>query len=305
MNNQCVTYKIHLQCLHMISRKNNSSAFTLNLLLASACLAIFSVLFTVYILAEKRIDSANELRHQSFLLANELRQSSDDLTRAVRTYVASGDPIYKKYYSEIIDMRNGKLPRKPYYDIAYWDNTPINKPSKLGSGEAIPLMELMRKAGFSEKELAKLAEAKSKSDKLTDIEFAAMALFETSKHAGDKQHIEALRILHDDTYNQAKADIVKPISDSYRMMEQRTSNLVKSNERLALNTRYAVILVGFILLFLLWRTYQSMRSSLGASLNEVQLQIKRIGSGDFKDTIPVNKGMENSVMSLSFQSACG
>lgn len=281
----------------MILRKNNSSAFTLNLLLASICLVIFSVLFTVYILAEKRIDSANELRHQSFLLANELRQSSDDLTRAVRTYVASSDPIYKQYYSEIIDIRNGKLPRKPYYHIAYWDNTQNNQPSNLGSGDAVPLMELIRKAGFSEKELAKLAEAKGKSDKLTTIEFAAMALFETSKHAGDEQHLEALRILHDDIYNQAKAEIMKPISDCYRMMEERTSGLVKSNERLALNIRYAVILVGFILLFLLWRTYQSMRSSLGAPLNEVQSQITRIGSGDFKDTIPVNKGMENSVMS--------
>jgi hypothetical protein len=262
----------------MISRKNNSSAFTLNLLLASICLAIFSVLFTVYILAEKRIDSANELRHQSFLLANELRQSSDDLTRAVRTYVASSDPIYKQYYSEIIDIRNGKLPRKPYYHIAYWDNTQNNQPLNLGAGQAVPLMELIHKAGFSEKELAKLAEAKEKSDKLTTIEFAAMALFETSKHAGDEAHLAALRILHDDIYNQAKAEIMRPISDCYRMMEERTSDLIKSHERLALNIRYTVILVGFILIFLLWRTYQSMRSSLGAPLEEVQSQIARIGS---------------------------
>lgn len=72
----------------MIPRKNNSSTFTLNLLWASTFLVIYSVLFTLYILTERRIDAANELRHYSFLLANELRQSSDDLTRAVRTYVA-------------------------------------------------------------------------------------------------------------------------------------------------------------------------------------------------------------------------
>jgi hypothetical protein len=69
-------------------------------------------------------------------------------------------------------------------------------------------MELIRRAGFSEEELAKLNEAKNKSDKLTEIEFAAMALFETSKQAGDKQHIGALRVLHEDTYNQAKAAIM-------------------------------------------------------------------------------------------------
>ena len=127
----------------MLSPQNNSSTFTLNLLLASICLAIFSVLFTFYILAEKRIDSANDLRHRSFLLANELRQSSDDLSRAVRTYVASGDPAYKQYYSAIIDIRNGKHPRQPLDIITHWDfNTQNQNYSHLGSGEAIPLMEL-------------------------------------------------------------------------------------------------------------------------------------------------------------------
>lgn len=162
----------------MISRKNNSSAFTLNLLWASTFLVIYSVLFTLYILTERRIDAANELRHHSFLLANELRQSSDHLTRAARIYVASGDPIYKQHYSEIIEIRNGKRARKPDYHIAYWDfNAQNNQHSNLGSGETIPLMELIRRAGFSEEELTKLNEAKNKSDKLTEIGFTAMALF--------------------------------------------------------------------------------------------------------------------------------
>ena len=281
----------------MISPKNNSSAFTLNLLLASACMAIFSVLFTCYILAEKRIDSANELRHRSFLLANELRQSSDDLSRAVRTYVASGDPVYKQYYSEIIDIRNGKRPRHPQHAIAYWDfNTQNQEHSNLDGGEAIPLMELIRKAGFSETELAKLAEAKQKSDKLTNIEFAAMALFETSQHAGDERHIEALQMLYDNSYNRAKSEIMKPISDCYRMMEERTSNLVSAQQQIALYIRYAVILVGLLLLFFLWKTYQSMRATLGAPLDQLQSQIARIGSGDFKEQIPINKDMENSII---------
>lgn len=286
----------------MISRNNNSRSFTLNLLWASASLVIYSVLFTLYILAEKRIDDANELRHQSLLLANELRQSSDDLTRTVRTYVVSGNPIYKQHYSEIIDIRNGKRPRQPYYYIAYWglsaqENQQSDLPQISGSGETIPFMELIRKAGFSEKEQAKLAEAKEKSDKLTEIEFAAMTLFETSKHAGDEHHLEALRILHDDTYNRAKTEIMNPISDCYRMMEERISSLVNNEQQLALYTHYALILTGLMLVFFLWRSYKSMRSALGAPLSEVQLQISRIGSGDFKDPIPVNKRMGNSVMS--------
>jgi len=295
---ECTSDEIPLQFSLMTARHNNSSSFTLNLLLASLCLVVYSILFTVYVLAEKRIDSANEMRHQSFLLANELRQSSDDLTRAARTYIASGNRFYKQHYSEIIDIRDGKLPRRPEYDIAYWDfNHDANRPSSLDSGKAHPLMELINRAGFSENELAKLSEAKMKSDQLTSTELMAMELFEASKHTGDEHHIAALKLLHDDAYNQAKAEIMKLISDGYRLIEKRTSDLVNSELKLALYTRYALILVGLLLLFFLWRTYKSMRSTLGAPLDEVQSQIARIGSGDFKDEIPVSKGMENSVMS--------
>lgn len=78
------------------------------------------------------------------------------------------------------------------------------------------------------------------------------------------------------------------------MMEQRTSNSMKHQQQLALYTRYALILARFLLLLFLWRTYQSMRSTLGATLQEVQSQIARVGSGDFKDPIPVNKGMQTA-----------
>jgi methyl-accepting chemotaxis protein len=47
-------------------------------------------------------------RYTSYLLADELRQSSDDLTRLARTYVVSGDPEWEKQYFEILDIRNGK-----------------------------------------------------------------------------------------------------------------------------------------------------------------------------------------------------
>lgn len=263
--------------------------------MACACLALFSVIFTIYVGAEKRIDAANELRYQSFSLLNELRQSSEDLTRTVRTYVASGDPIYKQYYQEIIDIRNGKRPRPPFYHISYWNNNSHGSRHSY-TNTAIPLMELILKAGFSDEELAKLHTAKTNSDKLTEIELTAMRLFETSSHAGDARHIEALRMLHDETYNQAKSNIMGPISECYRMMEERTSSHIDAQMQLALIIRYAVILVGLLMLFFLWRTYKSMRSTLGATLDEVQSHIARIGSGDFKDAIPVKSGMKNSVM---------
>ena len=57
-----------------------------------ATLSAMIVAFAVYTNAEKAIDGANEARLRAFLLADELHQSSDDLTRMARLYVASQHP---------------------------------------------------------------------------------------------------------------------------------------------------------------------------------------------------------------------
>ena len=75
--------------------------------------------FGVYVYSEKQIDRANQRRQISILLADQLRQSSDDLTRMARTYVVTGDPRYKKYYQDILDIRDGKKPRPKAYQYAY------------------------------------------------------------------------------------------------------------------------------------------------------------------------------------------
>ncbi|MFP6579361.1 MAG: methyl-accepting chemotaxis protein, partial [Myxococcota bacterium] len=48
------------------------------------------------------VESAQTRRHQSYLLADELRQSSDDLTRFARTYVVTGNERYKRYFDEVL-----------------------------------------------------------------------------------------------------------------------------------------------------------------------------------------------------------
>ncbi|TSA48420.1 MAG: hypothetical protein D4R48_05455, partial [Nitrosomonadales bacterium] len=79
---------------------NKLSPFSRNVWLTMALFVVLALAFAVYAWSEKQIDRANDLRHQSFLLADELRQSSDDLTKMARTYVVTGDPAYKKHYQD-------------------------------------------------------------------------------------------------------------------------------------------------------------------------------------------------------------
>ncbi len=272
------------------------SRFSRSLILTLGMFIAFIAVFALYVRAEKQIDRANELRQHSFLLAEELRQSSDDLTRMVRTYVETGDRIYKQHYLEILDIRDGKKPRPVNYENIYWDLVLGDDHRPSPDGKAIALLEMMRQAGFTEAEFAKLAEAKANSDELTKPEFAAMALIESTNPTTSAARNAATSMLYGTSYHQAKAGIMRPISEFYGMMDQRTLRAVHDSENAATGVRIMLIALGALLMFTLWHAYRALNSTLGCSVDELQEHIARLGSGDFSSPIPVAQGRQNSVL---------
>ena len=257
---------------------------------------VFAATFVAYISAEKQIDHANHVREQSLVLADELRQSSDDLTRMVRTYVATGDIRYKQHYQEILGIRDGKLPRPEIHSDIYWDLVLDNALRPRPYGPAVPLLELMRQAGFTQAEFAKLEEAKANSDGLTGTEVAAMKLLESTNPPTEANRAKAIRMLHDAEYHQAKAGIMLPISQFSSMSNQRTLEGVRSAEVYAKYVLMAFILFGLLLAALLWSVRRNMLVILGGSVDELHRQIESLGSGNYLTPIQVAKGMEGSAL---------
>ena len=72
------------------------------LLLSAAIAGMAIMLFEI----ETKVEEAQNKRYQSYLLADELRQSSDDLTRFSRMFVATGEEKYLKFYYDILDLKN-------------------------------------------------------------------------------------------------------------------------------------------------------------------------------------------------------
>ena len=64
---------------------------------------------------------AESNRTKSFLLADQMRQSSNDLTNMVRLYVSTGDERFRDYYDEILAIRAGAAPRPRGYDSSFWN----------------------------------------------------------------------------------------------------------------------------------------------------------------------------------------
>jgi hypothetical protein len=141
--------------------------------------AIFVILVVAaatlnYLGAVDATDRALDNRYQSYLLADELRQSSEDLTRLARTYVVTGDPSFETQYNLVVAIRNGDLPRPEAYNRVYWSFIGAGEPAPRPSTEAVPLLELMKRAGFTQGEFDLLEEANKRSNGLIALEVEAM-----------------------------------------------------------------------------------------------------------------------------------
>jgi len=258
--------------------------------------SVFSV-FGYYVYTEKQLDDAYEARYVSYQLVGQLRQTSDDLTRMVRSYVLTGDERYKVYFQNILDIRNGDIPLPDGYFNSYWDMVIVGKlPAPSQDGKGVALLEMMRAAGFTKEELDKLASAKKHSDELTALEFEAMRLVESATTDIDANRLKAAQMLLVNQYHQAKSEIMKPINETFLMMDRRTLNAVNHAKTVSSIFRAIFVFVSLWAIFFMWRAYRALRSTLGASADEVHQHISRIGGGDFSMPIKITSEQSKSVI---------
>ena len=270
-------------------------------LLAALTLLLCLVLLSVISLksASDEVGRSADLRYRSYLLADELRQSSDDLTRLARTYAVTGDAKYEKQYFDILDIRNGKKPRPEHYERIYWDFVAagIDKPQP--DGATASLQALMKEAGFSEQEFAKLKEAQNNSDALVKNETIAMnavkGLFDDGTgqftKKGDPDLELARKLTHDENYHKYKAQIMKPVDEFLELLDKRTSAAVEQAKQYETRMQYWVTgLVLFSIAFLvvaLLTVYRRIIAALGGEPAVASEVVKQVAAGDLSVEIPV------------------
>ena len=173
----------------------------------------------------------NNERHRfvALLLADELIQSSDDLTRMARTYVTTGDPRYEHYFNLILDIRNGLQPRPINYSATYWHLAVAGKTPAVEQGEPLSLIKMFRQENLSHEESDLLEKSLKLSDELVKLErqaFAAMkGLYDdgqgnfTVPGRPDKEF--AIKLLFGERYIAEKAAIVEPIQQFIDVFNER------------------------------------------------------------------------------------
>ena len=282
--------------IKMIARASTRQ-FSLHLWLALGLFLAVTLLFNIYVHLEKDVDRSNLARHESLILANELRQSSDDLTRMARSYVATGNPVYRQYYQDVIAIRDGKKSRPSTYPLVYWELILADKSPPLQQNEqSIALLELMRQAGFTAHELQVLADAKARSDAQSGMELRAMSLLDAGNENSETQRDLAMTLLFGKEYDVIKAAIMQPINQFYALMDKRTSAAVTHAKYKADIMRYTLVGFSVCLLITLWNISRALRAILGGSVEMVFREISRLGKGDFSSPIKVRDSEKNSIL---------
>lgn len=272
-------------------------AFNVYLYLMLSIVLLLGASFIVLVYEQLQYQAAVKNREQSIQLAAELRQSSNDLARLVRTYIITGNPLYKEQFQAVVAIRDGKRPRPKNYSLAYWDLHALDQTlMSVEMGETISLLDLMRRTGITEKELANLQRSKAKSDVLVALENDAIRLVEEDTPVDPNKRDQALNMLADDYFMAMKVDIMQPIVETERMIIQRTQAAVdKAQTRLTLVIS-SLFVLGLLLVFLITKLGKQLRLIIGCSVKELEAIISELGKGHFLTPIQVSEGDAESVV---------
>ena len=254
--------------------KRSFMAFFLLIVILS--MAMFASLRLLQIAEDELILASGE-RYDSFVMAEEVDNSSANLTKMVRSYVATSKPEYETMYLDIVAVGAGKKARP--------------------DGRTAARVELMREMGFTDAEFAKLTEAQTLSFQLVKTEqkamYAVKGLFDDGNgnytQKGSPDLALASRLVNGEDYEAELKKIQKPIGEFFNLMTTRTEQKMhEAEEKSFMATIVAFISVScmflssIVVLFLLYRL-------ITTQLSKSVVAAERLAKGDLTIVLTTNR----------------
>ncbi|NWB93019.1 methyl-accepting chemotaxis protein [Pseudomonas agarici] len=248
---------------------------------------------------QRHLSEREENRYQSYLLADELRQSSDDLSRMARTFAVTGENRYAQLYHQILSIRNGQQPRPSNYSYPYIDFLAAGQKVDSGLDPSTTLLELMRRQGMSEAELAKLKEAEHASNELASLESQAMDAASGSN--GTAPDLSAsTHLVYSPRYDAEKARIMAPVKEFFVLLNKRTQLEVDGLRSTGSVYMSAVSMMVLLLIIIAIIGIITIRRKVGGALSRLSGEARRVAEGDLNTHLDARNTGEFGVLSHAF-----
>ncbi len=244
------------------------------------------------VLIQQRLKTHTIDRQLNMDLSMELFNSSEELTRFARLFVITGKPVYRDMYYEVLDIRNGTVPRPENYSPAYWylHDESFSSLQLERTTMRIPLNEQIMKGIDSNEEKALLVLSQKNSDHLVLMEERAFAImkevlndnYKTSNPVKESKQARAVKLLFSKEYNAEKEMIMKPIQQFIQLQRNRTNDDIDYLETKLLYILIVVILgVLCSVLFIIYWIKNSIKMIYNP-LSRLHYQLDSIIKGEYK-----------------------
>jgi len=196
------------------------ASLLINIITIISIVCAGALLFFLRLKMNESQKAANE-RFFSILLVDELRKSSEELTRQVRNYSVTGNLEAINAYNRVLAIRNGNEPR------------PLNSP--VYPGEKKVLLDLLRQYGVTAEEFALVEQANALSDALVALEVESMntvkgIFMDERGHYtvhGEPDREQAMQLVFGEAYDAEVAKIMQPIVIFEEKVFQRTDKALE------------------------------------------------------------------------------
>ncbi|MDR0214712.1 MAG: methyl-accepting chemotaxis protein [Comamonas sp.] len=238
------------------------------------------------------VAQAYQQRYISSQLANEVRRNSEHLTRLVRTYVDTGDSRWETQYNELLDIRAGKRSRPASYAGLYWDLRAADITVPGQDGPAVALLDMLKQAGFSDAEMAKLRESTDRSASLVNTELQAMNLVKGLLPDGKGGYVKgepdrdkARELVNGADYHRTKARIMEPVNDFFQMLDARTTHAIDAARDAEVRWRTIQLVGGAVMLALFFVMLWNVFGNIIASMQQAVQAADNVAQGDLTQRI--------------------
>ena len=207
-------------------------------------------------------NSINEFKNiyqyviESSSIARKYQQNSAFLTQFVRSYVATGNPIYEQAYNDCIAISGGNKATPLKYDRGiYWSLYLGSGNKPYDDGETKSYENVMKELNFSKEMFDYLNLSKSRSEELVLLETEAMNIIKSIPKNPDNtipieyqaRQLEAIKIVNGKEYEAKVSQIMKPINDFFDKLENdNNAKLEEANNKVVRANVIFYIMLFFV-----------------------------------------------------------
>lgn len=258
--------------------------------------------------ANQQLRYADDTRYYSYLLTNELRNSTEDMTKLVRAYVMTGESKYEQQYYYLLGVRQGTRARPNDYEHFNWAIFSSGQRQSSNEEIFISLVDLIKKVGLTDSEIKMLEDAIAITQSIAKIDIAAINAV-NGKYVDSQGEFTiikepnralAQKWVFDQQHMDKTEQLLLPINTFLKNVNERTQHGVviaqTEYEHLIKTILILLAMVGGTLIISLVLGFLTILSQIGAEPLVVMSVLRQIAQGDLTVDVPVRKRDKNSVL---------